>query len=111
VIPLLDKIDILGFPFEVVTCSKKKLNDLLGKPEGGKARFGCIAQKEGRIYIWKDLPLCYQWETLLHEIGHQIVDVVDIDLDAGQCDLTSEPILSLYHRLYTGVLMTNGIFG
>ena len=61
-----------------------------------------------RIVICRDLTLREKWEILIHEIGHE-VEFIIADLGLGNCDISIESIHTIYHRLLTGVLFTNGI--
>lgn len=100
------QVDVIGFSLSVERHSKAVIARTMKKGEPGKVYRGYL-DPHTRIVISRELNLQEAWEVLLHEVGHEIQFVI-ADFGLRECDLALESTHTLYHRLLTGVLLTNG---
>lgn len=102
------EIDVIGFPLTVEQTTQAAITRRMGRTPNDSFYYGYL-EPHRKIVIRKDLPLAVKWEVLIHEIGHEVEFIITDDLHLGTCDISMEPIHSLYHRLLSGVLLSNGL--
>ncbi len=104
------KVDILGYILPVEQHSLAAIQRSMrrrGDDEAGQYYMGYLDPHK-RIVIGKELAVPEKWEVLIHEIGHEL-ELTMSCIGIEHCDIGSEPIHAMYHRLLTGVMLTNGM--
>jgi hypothetical protein len=103
----LKSVDVAGYYLKVEQHSQGAITRKMGKTPLGLPYFGYLEPHE-RIVINKNLPLQEKWETLIHEIGHEVQFII-APLTPGECDIANESVHHVYNRLLVGALFSNGI--
>lgn len=106
--PIPRSIDALGFTLKVEQHAQAAITRSQGKPPGGGFFYGYLEPNK-RIVLRKDLPRQQKLETLLHEIGHEVEYLITSCAMRQECDISEEPTYALFIRLFTGVLLSNGL--
>lgn len=107
--PITDitSVDVCGYYLKVEQHSQAAVTRAMGKTDLGLPYYGYLEPHE-RIVINRDLPLQEKWETLIHEIGHEVQFIL-APLTPGKCDIAIEGVHHAYNRLLVGALLSNGI--